>query len=1199
MKVRFSKLVYYWRLLVILALLIGAAGGTPAPVPARAAPAETPYTLVWDGVTSFTADGTVVYWLSQPASCPLGAPQPTTIQRTRISSWEYRTVFTKTPTAGEPCPYQIYSNIVADSSYLYWVDTSGVVRFPVAGSPTAQPETLLGLYSEGAIHELAISNTHLWGYTGGNLWGMEKSNPSNNFAIGYTGPETSTNLQWDGKYLYMIRGPEMLLQRYTPQGNVKNIDSGVTTYATVGHEESCPEFTCTSHEYVYYVKQGFENALQRFDNIDNSYATPYTSAPPPGSVAEIYAVTAGGTDFVNLQYTKDVFFFEKQWVPCGCLETASTDFLRRLNLGVGPAVTIDIRPSNTSWHAANLMNSDKFLLWKDMAAINPANFGKMLRLPINAERLPSINLRVMGYHVTQGVQTPYNGIFLVRNRVTYFRLFVKSDGADVANVTARLTAYWDGRAQDVIAPVRPLMTVRKYYPDIGLENGFLFVMPREWLLHNDLAVEPILNPQGVPLEPNYTDNEFPYQITSFGIYPNPQARFHIVRMKYMWDNKYYEANDFNAIVSWLYRAYPIALEPGTTAAGEQSIRNDGLGKYVRDAGNTKECDYLKEDRRLCASNFLNDQLAALRREGVLPKSAYIYASVVGMARGSASSKDPVANGPDLIALNYAFEKAGYYAGHEIGHLLGRGHPNESSDDPDTPIQEGCGHDPGDPNFPYTFNWIGSYDNQVVAFDSGVGTPTGANRVLPYYGVHEVMGYCDTPDQWLSDYTYLGIYNFLKDHPAPVTPGLAQGAIAAAPLAGDWLDLSGRFKQGEPGAFTYARRVDSVTEVPALTPGGYTLRLVDAGGATLAEHAFTPAVEGDADGWLSFGLVVPFAAGTRQVQVIEDASGLALASLAISAGVPQVSAVELPGDVASLQGATTIQWSASDPEGDALSYDLLYSADGGLTFQPVMLGLGGTSVELDTSSLAGAAQGVFRIMASDGANTGYADSAPVEVAAKAPAVHILSPVDQQQVQYGTPLALNGFAVDAQDGNITSEGSLAWSSQYGPLGNGPYLSMDDLPTGAITLTLTAVNSAGLAGSASVRVVVGDDLYGPPPRLAADPVEINLQSPGEAPAAQSASLFLLNGGSPGNMDWTASSDSPWLTLSSLLGSLPFTLTVTANPAGLPSNSTHDGSIIVVSGEQSVVVPVHFQLGAGVVWEPPIEPTGGRKVFLPITFR
>ncbi len=502
--------------------------------------------------------------------------------------------------------------------------------------------------------------------------------------------------------------------------------------------------------------------------------------------------------------------------------------------------------------------------------------------------------------------------------------------------------------------------------------------------------------------------------------------------------------------------------------------------------------------------------------------------------------------------------------------------------------------PKDSLFPYFFNWIGEPDNQVVGIDSGVGTPAGTVRIMTYYDVREVMGYCNTPDQWLSDYTYEGIYNFIKDHPAPPPPNQAQGADG--PMLGDWLDISGRFTPGGPGAFTYVRRIDSVEEMPTLTPGGYTLRLVDASNVTLTEFPITPEPVADADGWMSFAAVVPFDASARQVQLVEDASATVIAVQAISDSSPEVSGVDLPGAVAPLQGVATINWTASDANGDALTYDLLYSVDGGFTFEPLQLGLTGGSVDFDTSRLAGSMSGVFRIVATDGVNTAYADSSPIQVAVKAPEVHILTPSENQHVQYGTPLLLTGFAVDAQDGNVTADYSLEWSSQTGSLGFGPNLTVSNLPTGPNILTLTVMNSAGVSNSASVTVLVGDDLYAPPPRLDVSPAEINLQAPGEAPAPQTAQLFLVNAGGSGAIDWIASSDSPWLEVDSVGGSLPYTMTVTANPTGLFLNTTHTGNVTISAGSQTFTIPVNLQIGAGEVWAPP---RSGAIIYLPMAPR
>ena len=415
------------------------------------APSDIPIRLVDNNVNSFTTAGQVFYYVTQPANCNNGA-RPTTISRVRTTGWETLVVFSHLPAAGEPCPYRIASNIVADAQYLYFIAPSGVVRFPLNAAPTSEPETVLPAFIQTTYGELAIDATRLFGFADGHLWYANKADiPNQNFSIGYIGPDPARNLQWDGTNLYIIRGNTNLLDRFGLDGSRNPIASNVVTYTPVGVELFCALLTCTQHQYVYYVQSTAENKLVRWDR-DQSNVVVYTSTPPAGQSARIYALaSAYSSTLVLNNITKDVFLFEKQWVPCGCFVTSSRDWLVRLDGGGAPGNFLYFRDADTSWQARNLITGDGFVFWKD-GIINVDDFGAAYRLSVNAAALPSINLRVTGYQIIQSIQNEDNSMFLVHYKPTYVRVYTKSDGVDVANVTARLTAYWDNAPQELDLP---------------------------------------------------------------------------------------------------------------------------------------------------------------------------------------------------------------------------------------------------------------------------------------------------------------------------------------------------------------------------------------------------------------------------------------------------------------------------------------------------------------------------------------------------------------------------------------------------------------------------------------------------------------------------------------------------------------------------------------------------------------------------
>ena len=121
-----------------------------------------------------------------------------------------------------------------------------------------------------------------------------------------------------------------------------------------------------------------------------------------------------------------------------------------------------------------------------------------------------------------------------------------------------------------------------------------------------------------------------------------------------------------------------------------------------------------------------------------------------------------------------------------------------------------------------------------------------------------------------------------------------------------------------------------------------------------------------------------------------------------------------------------------------------------------LAISGSSTEIDTASLGGSGTAILRVTASDGVNSAYADSDPFVMAPKPPQPFILSPDDNLHIHYGQLVNFSGMALDAQDGTVADAGLPWWDENLNVLGNGPLLSLDNLPVGENEITFQATNS-----------------------------------------------------------------------------------------------------------------------------------------------
>jgi len=180
---------------------------------------------------------------------------------------------------------------------------------------------------------------------------------------------------------------------------------------------------------------------------------------------------------------------------------------------------------------------------------------------------------------------------------------------------------------------------------------------------------------------------------------------------------------------------------------------------------------------------------------------------------------------------------------------------------------------------------------------------------------------------------------------------------------------------------------------------------------------------------------------------------------------------------SLSDSCEVEWEAADPDGDELTYAVLYSSNGGEDWSVLTTNLEDKRYNVDLKQLPGGDRCLIKVAATDGFHTGYAQSAPFSVAEKGMLVFIDSPQDGEIYQAGEAVILTGITSDYEYIN-PAHFVLEWTSNLdGKLGTGETVSIDKLSGGNHQITLTATDThTDRSGSAAVNITVeGTQTYG----------------------------------------------------------------------------------------------------------------------------
>lgn len=352
------------------------------------------------------------------------------------------------------------------------------------------------------------------------------------------------------------------------------------------------------------------------------------------------------------------------------------------------------------------------------------------------------------------------------------------------------------------------------------------------------------------------------------------------------------------------------------------------------------------------------------------------------------------------------------------------------------------------------------DNSIL-----YGFDAESDSVLDPTGTFELMSYCEP--LWPSKYTYEALISSIRTRfgagparPAPPPTELQPHLIIRGVVRFD----------SDRGELLPLQTTMAAAGRTMPGPGPYALELLNGEGSVLMRQIFDVprGVETVQPG--TFRFVTPVLNDLRHIRILRN--GKILLDKTASPNAPMLRLIHPNGGESIQSDPLNIEWEASDPDLDSLTYRVEFSPDEGGTWRTLASDLTSTRISVPVTSLAEARAARVRVEATDGMRTtSVLSEGTFSVNGVPPLLAVISPAPDAQQLQGGRVQFEVATLNSKDSPIPEE-NLTWASDLeGVIGKGTRLDLAGsmLRPGAHTITVTGVNRAGQVAQAQTRIQV----------------------------------------------------------------------------------------------------------------------------------